>query len=245
MIAPDPAEFFPVFYHLRQKHFVLSGWYYLREMRVAVVCRDALLRDGILSLLAHEGGFDVSAGGEHVAGITRAFTDEGPHVLVAVADMLDTDDWVQLNQLKAMGHVTVILLVSSATSTVGQRIGDAVVRRSEGSGALIAAVRRFIGPSMYRPYGAPAAQPSAEPAMHDPMLNIYGAPRSLTKRELEVAQLVAQGMPNRRIAAVLQLQEQSIKNLVSAVMRKLDCENRTQVALRLSGRPTVSARRIY
>lgn len=210
-------------------------------MRVVVVCRDALLRDGI-SLLAHEGNFEVAAGGEHVAGIMRAFIDEGPNVLVAVADMLDTDDWVQLNQIKATSHVNIILLVSSSTSTVGQRVADAVVRRSEGSAALIQVVRRFIGPVMYRPYGQQMAAPM--PSMHEPV-NIYSAPRNLTKRELEVAQLVAQGMPNRRIAAVLQLQEQSIKNLVSAVMRKLDCENRVQVALRLSGRPSVSARRAY
>ncbi len=156
--------------------------------------------------------------------------------------MLDTDDWVQLNQIKATSSVNIVLLVSSSTSTVGQRVADAVVRRSEGSAALIQVVRRFIGPMMYRPYGQPAAQPM--PSMHEPV-NIYSAPRNLTKRELEVAQLVAQGMPNRRIAAVLQLQEQSIKNLVSAVMRKLDCENRVQVALRLSGRPSASARRTY
>jgi DNA-binding NarL/FixJ family response regulator len=211
-------------------------------MRVVVVCRDALLRDGILSLLAHEGNFEVAAGGEHVAGITRAFVDEGPNVLVAVADMLDTDDWVQLNQIKASSNVNIILLVSSSTSTVGQRVADAVVRRSEGSAALIQVVRRFIGPLMYRPYGHTMAQPM--PSMHEPV-TIYSAPRNLTKRELEVAQLVAQGMPNRRIAAVLQLQEQSIKNLVSAVMRKLDCENRVQVALRLSGRPSASARQTY
>ena len=215
-------------------------------MRVAVVCRDALLRDGILSLLAGDGTMDVPAGAEHVAGVTRIFTEEGPNVLVAVADMLDTDDWVQLNQVKAMGDVQIILLVSSATSTVGQRVADAVVRRSEGAPALMQAVRRFVGPTMYRPYAAQQHQqaPAMASPMHEPM-NFYGAPRNLTKRELEVAQLVAQGMPNRRIAAVLQLQEQSIKNLVSAVMRKLDCENRVQVALRLSGRPSASARRTY
>lgn len=114
---------------------------------------------------------------------------------------------------------------------------------------MIQVVRRFIGPVMYRPYSQPIPAPASQqqaavsPSMMNEPVSIYGAPRSLTKRELEVAQLVAQGMPNRRIAAVLQLQEQSIKNLVSAVMRKLDCENRVQVALRLSGRP--SARRAY
>ncbi|HZH98315.1 MAG TPA: LuxR C-terminal-related transcriptional regulator [Fimbriimonadaceae bacterium] len=107
-------------------------------------------------------------------------------------------------------------------------------------------VRRFVGPSyarqpyyqhqppQYQPYYPPP--PSPYMGMVQEPMSVYGTPRMLTKRELEVAQLVAQGMPNRRIAAVLQLQEQSIKNLVSSVMRKLDCENRVQVALRLSGR---------
>ena len=211
-------------------------------MRVAVVCKDPLLRDGILSLLAHEGAFEVAAGGEHVAGMIHAIQAQAPSVLVAVADMMDTDDWVQLNQLKATGEAQIVLIVSSATSTVGQKVADAVVRRSEGSAALIQIVRRFIGPTVYR-QGAYMSD-RIPTTVYEPA-NIYGAPRNLTKRELEVAQLVAQGMPNRRIAAVLQLQEQSIKNLVSAVMRKLDCENRVQVALRLSGRAAPSARRMY
>ena len=54
----------------------------------------------------------------------------------------------------------------------------------------------------------------------------------LTKREAEVAGLVAQGLNNRAISSSLKLQEQSVKNMVSAIMRKLQVENRTQVALR-------------
>ena len=61
----------------------------------------------------------------------------------------------------------------------------------------------------------------------------YGS--RLTEREMDVAKLVAQGHPNRRIAELLELQEQSVKNLVSVIMRKLQCENRVQVALRLTG----------
>ena len=56
----------------------------------------------------------------------------------------------------------------------------------------------------------------------------------MTKREYEVAALVAKGFSNRRVAEVTGLREQSIKNLVSVVMRKLKCENRVQVALRLA-----------
>ena len=41
-------------------------------------------------------------------------------------------------------------------------------------------------------------------------------------------------MPNRRISEVTALREQSVKNLVSVIMRKLNCENRVQVALKLT-----------
>jgi DNA-binding NarL/FixJ family response regulator len=62
----------------------------------------------------------------------------------------------------------------------------------------------------------------------------YGNGNELTRREYEVAQLVARGMPNRRISEVTGLREQSVKNLVSVIMRKLNCENRVQVALKLT-----------
>lgn len=61
----------------------------------------------------------------------------------------------------------------------------------------------------------------------------YGG-RKLTKREFEVAQKVAVGWGNRLIGLDLQLQEQSVKNLVSSVMRKLRCDNRTQVANKIN-----------
>jgi DNA-binding NarL/FixJ family response regulator len=41
-------------------------------------------------------------------------------------------------------------------------------------------------------------------------------------------------MSNRKISQITGLREQSIKNLVSVIMRKLHCENRVQVALKLA-----------
>jgi DNA-binding NarL/FixJ family response regulator len=62
----------------------------------------------------------------------------------------------------------------------------------------------------------------------------YGNKFELSRREFEVASLVAKGYSNRKISEVVGLKEQSVKNLVSVIMRKLKCENRVQVALRLS-----------
>lgn len=53
----------------------------------------------------------------------------------------------------------------------------------------------------------------------------------LSKRELDVAVEVAKGKTNREIATTYGLQEQSIKNLASSIMRKLKVENRVKIAL--------------
>jgi non-specific serine/threonine protein kinase len=53
---------------------------------------------------------------------------------------------------------------------------------------------------------------------------------ALTRREEEVAYLVAQGLSNRRIASELFLSESTIENHVSKILRKLDLASRTEIA---------------
>lgn len=55
----------------------------------------------------------------------------------------------------------------------------------------------------------------------------------LTKRELEVAQLVAEGLTNRIIAHQLGIAEWTVVNHLRKVMRKLGCQSRVHVARRL------------
>lgn len=56
----------------------------------------------------------------------------------------------------------------------------------------------------------------------------------LTPTELQVAELVATGASNTEIADALFLAEGTVKNHVSALLRKLDQRDRTRLALFLS-----------
>jgi DNA-binding NarL/FixJ family response regulator len=58
------------------------------------------------------------------------------------------------------------------------------------------------------------------------------AEHPLTDREIDVVRLLADGLSNREIAAALFLAEGTVKNLVTAVLAKLDVRDRTQAALR-------------
>ena len=57
--------------------------------------------------------------------------------------------------------------------------------------------------------------------------------RALTRREREVASLVAQGLTNRRIAQELVLSEHTVRQHVKNVLEKLGIHSRERVASRL------------
>ncbi len=54
----------------------------------------------------------------------------------------------------------------------------------------------------------------------------------LTPREMDVLRLLAQGLPNRKIAARLDVNERTIKYHVSAILAKLEVSNRTEAVMR-------------
>jgi predicted ATPase/DNA-binding NarL/FixJ family response regulator len=58
----------------------------------------------------------------------------------------------------------------------------------------------------------------------------------LTPREREVAELVAQGLTNREIAAQLYLSERTAQNHVQHILTKLDLSNRSQIAVWITTR---------
>ena len=65
------------------------------------------------------------------------------------------------------------------------------------------------------------AQPARVPAAHQP---------SLTRRESEIAGLVAQGMTNRQIAARLVISQRTVNSHVENIFAKPGFTKRTQIA---------------
>ncbi len=61
-------------------------------------------------------------------------------------------------------------------------------------------------------------------------------PISLTRREWDVAELVAQGLTNREIAERLFLSERTVENHVQHILTKLNLSNRSQVAVWVTSR---------
>jgi two-component system nitrate/nitrite response regulator NarL len=64
---------------------------------------------------------------------------------------------------------------------------------------------------------------------------VITAPESLTAREHEVLELLAEGLPNKAIAARLGLSDQTVKFHVAAISGKLGAANRTDAVRRAVG----------
>jgi len=56
--------------------------------------------------------------------------------------------------------------------------------------------------------------------------------QALSQREYQVAQLVASGHSNRQIAERLVISEQTVKNHVQSIFRKLAISNRVELTIR-------------
>lgn len=198
-------------------------------MRIAICSREPLFGEALGSLLSHEGNFDVVGRESSPRTCLTAAKDQRAQLIILDGHGLQANDIEFFMGARAYGDFGIILIGGDGLYEEGDHNIDAVLGRDSGSTALFRAVRD-VGSAFVR---APVGR------VRERRQN-YGAGIELTRREYEVASLVAKGFSNRRIAAVTGLREQSIKNLVSVIMRKLKCENRVQVALRLTS-ATVAA----
>jgi DNA-binding CsgD family transcriptional regulator len=105
------------------------------------------------------------------------------------------------------------------------RPGDANRARSLATRAANQAATLGMSPFVDRTKGLRAQLSAAEPE-----------PLRLTRRELEVAELVGQGLTNREIARRLVLSERTAQNHVQHILTKLGLANRSQVAVWVNSR---------
>jgi DNA-binding NarL/FixJ family response regulator len=89
---------------------------------------------------------------------------------------------------------------------------------------LVSAIRQAFHSSVYYAAGRPSrSETGAAPV---PAVDLQG----LTKREVEILQLVAEGYSNSQLARMLWVTEQTVKFHLSNVYRKLEVANRTEAS---------------
>jgi DNA-binding NarL/FixJ family response regulator len=188
-------------------------------MRVAITSSERLFLDGLVCLFSGSRFHVVTAGDNHRECIREARQEQADLFVFDLRGASDNDVQFLLGAQTFGEFRTMLITDADYPLPAGF---EASVDRSE-SGQVLLERAQALGADLVRP---------ATRGRGRPRMTTHGF--ELSAREYEVACLIAKGYTNQKIAETMALKEQSVKNLVSTVIRKLHCENRVQVALRLS-----------
>jgi two-component system NarL family response regulator len=180
-----------------------------KKIRVVLGDPQTLNLEGVSAVLKAQKQVAIVATVDDPRKLAETVKKKAPDVVVVDSAMLRKVVGKGIN-----GASRVIQLADSGSPVSATPATKGVVRRTEGVRGLKEAIRKVAKGETYALSEA-AAKPKSK----------------LSRRETDIVQLVARGMSNREIAATLGLSEQSIKNLVSRVLKKLGLSNRVQLAL--------------
>lgn len=179
-------------------------------MKVKISHPLLIYADALECLVEKRGGLETAAG--------SPATNE-PAVRVVVDTSLTTADLAELQKARRTGSAVLVLAEGKSLATEIAAAADAVVSLSSPTENFLAklsalgASRRVIGVS-------------------DQAAGYFEV--RLSSNEQKAAQFLARGASNQEIAAAMGCSEQSVKNYMRQLMRKLGCKNRVQLLLKLS-----------
>lgn len=198
------------------------------EIRVAIADDHPLMRSGIRSTL--ERGEDIEIVGEAIdaQGALELCETEQPDVLLLDLSMPGPSPLTLLKQVRAVAPDTNVIIVTAYDDAVYVRgVIDAgvagYVLKDETSEALVSAVRAVNqgGTWFSRSVFSKLRQAGAK---QDELT-------TLTPRERDVLELVAQGKSNVGISEELDLAKQTVRNYVSQIYDKLNLNSRVELAV--------------
>lgn len=207
-------------------------------MRIAIIDDDRLICDSLNIILGNEPDIDVVGIGGDGNDAVRLAAAERPDILLMDIQMPGRDGLSAAQEILACDPAARIVFLT--TFSDDEYIVRALALGARGYlikqdvGTIAPALRAVMsGQSVLegevlarvsRRGGAPVESSDAGRAASDPFA-------CLTEREREVAELIAEGLDNREIAAAAYLGEGTVRNHISSILAKLHLKNRTQIAI--------------
>jgi DNA-binding NarL/FixJ family response regulator len=189
-------------------------------MRILVVSSDPLARRAMADLVGRVPDAEVVGAVEPGAAPSFEGARSSPEVVLWEATA-EPGDLRRLNDVSRAGQLVIALVTNSEQARRVRAAGAAaVLPRGVDTPALAAAVAAVLE-------GLAVSDPTLEPTSAD-LLDHDEMGESLTPRELEVLNLIAEGLPNKAIAARLSIRESTVKDHVNSMLDKLGAQSRTE-----------------
>jgi DNA-binding NarL/FixJ family response regulator len=198
--------------------------------RLMIVADDPTSASTLRGALRATAAFEVVNGYAEGRGeCATAAAAQRPDLVVIDEMRSRADTLARIGELRAaLPDAKIVLLPATmdpALLTAASAAGvDAAIAKTVRLARLGALLREVAAGNVFHAFAA-----APPPARSAPVSTLLTLP-TLTRRELEVLRLVAEGAPNSRIAAQLWITEQTVKFHLSKVYRKLGVSNRTEAS---------------
>lgn len=202
-------------------------------MKVLLADDHALFREGVRLVLENlvDGPLEVIEASDYIQALAAVRADGSVDVGLVDLNMPGMDGFSGIEALKRVCPDLHLVVVSASEhpNDVRRALGSGAhgyISKSSPSAAMLEAIRlvlsgeTFISPGLEVPEGLGGAGGDADALR-----------QALTPRQRDVLAMLRQGKSNKEIARDLDLAEITVKLHVTAILRALGVENRTQAAI--------------
>ncbi len=209
----------------------------LRPLRVLVVSASPFARAGLAALIDGQPGMSVIGQSSPDHAVSDTLDLIHPDVLVwemgwEAANYLDRMAELRSTEGRALPPILALIAddpASPANASLLLNAGARGVIAQDASADRLTAALVALGQGLIAitPAYLPAPAPLVIPAVATDR-----TVESLTPRETEVLDLIAEGLPNKIIAQKLAISEHTVKFHVNAILTKLGAQSRTEAVVR-------------
>lgn len=175
---------------------------------------------------------DIATAASLAEGIERAQAAPTPDIILLDLRLPDTDGLDGLIRLRKVVGETPIIVISSLSddrmiASVIKAGASGFVPKHSQRAVFVEAIDRILAGHTYTPEGYVA--PADDEAFDEG--DIIERLRSLTAQQARILELVCEGKLNKQIAYELDIAETTVKAHLTAILRKLHVQSRTQAVL--------------
>jgi two-component system, NarL family, response regulator LiaR len=204
----------------------------MKAIRILVVDDESVVRDGVVAILSFQSDMKVVGEAEDGIRAVELARQTKPDVVLLDMQMPKQSGLETIPKIKEVSPNSHVLVLTSFAES--DRVYQSI--KAGALGYLLKDSTRVQLLQAIRDVAN--GQASIQPSIAMKVINEIDHPAELmytadplTPRELETLKLIARGLSNQEIAAVLVVHERTVAKYVSSILEKLQLANRTQAAL--------------
>lgn len=206
--------------------------------RIVIAEPLALIREALGALLSGDKDFAIVGEATDATGVRALAAKHSPEILLIDASLLGAE--LSLADILGQSPATSILVLTEAHADAFlvdclHAGAKGVVSKGENAATLIKALNAVATGHLWAPRRVMTGIVDDLRALATHRTGRHEVPlSSLTPRERTIVGLIGQGQMNKQIARSLGVSEKTVRNHLTAIYRKLRCQNRTQLAAMLT-----------